>query len=519
MKMDNSKMRIQSRMSAILLGAAAVAVMVIIFVVAIRMIPNVSRNDQGSNNNSSSGTFNQQKTENNKIANNTAYSSFNSPYVSEYNLSTGTFPNGILVDRNGTVWTVGSQSHSLIAFTPSEEKIKSYPLPNSSSNSPDTLTWTMAESKDDGSILFSGFRGAQLWRFEPTTHRFESINSLTALPFQIKLDQSGNLLYTTLSAGVIGAIQKEGDTYDGVKELQLGNESFPSGLFLQNQSLWITLSLDGKITLFHVSYQGNGRIADITKAGEYPQKEEELLFSPTDIIVNNGSAWVTEHGTSFLTEYNFKTQEIKRYPTALHPIQISTLPYWLAQDPAGKGIWFNEHRGNRIGFFDFSSRTLTEYEVPTRNPQMGYIANVLTIAADPTNENRAWFTEWSEDKIGYVDKSKPIPFDIQASQKQIVIERGQTARVNIEITKKPDVELFNNTLSFNVSSSVVTSGVLLNATANFSPNVIDLSNVNGTQAVTLELKDEGIQKGQYILAVSASDGAVIKTVYLQLAVK
>lgn len=62
------------------------------------------------------------------------------------------------------------------------------------------------------------------------------------------------------------------------------------------------------------------------------------------------------------------------------------------------------------------------------------------------------------------------------------------------------------------------SGVLLNATANFSPHVIDLSKVNGTQAITLELKDDGIQRGQYILAVSASDGAVIKTVYLQLAV-
>jgi virginiamycin B lyase len=512
-------MRMQSRMSAILLGAAAVAVMVIIIAVAISMIPNVSRNDQGSNNNNSrSGTFNQQKTENNKIANNNAASSsFNSPYVREYKLSSGTFPNGILVDRNGTVWTVGSQSHALIAFTPSEEKIKSYPLPNSSSNTPDTLTWAMAESKDDSSILFSGFRGAQLWRFEPTTHRFESIGSLTASPFQIKLDQSGNVFYTTLSAGVIGVIQKEGHTYDGVKELQLGNESFPSGLFLQNQSLWVTQSLDGKITLFHVSYQGNGRIADIVKVTEYPQKE--ALFSPTDIIVNNGSAWVTEHGTSFLTEYNFNTQEIKRYPTALHPIQISTLPYWLAQDPTGKGVWFNEHRGNRIAFFDFSNRTLTEYEVPTRNPQMGYIANVLTIAADPTNENRSWFTEWSEDKIGYVDKSKPIPFDIQASQKQIVIEKGQAARINIEITKKPDVELFNNTLSFNVSSSVVMSGVLLNATANFSPDHIDLSKVNGTQPVTLELKDEGIQKGQYILAISASDGAAIRTVYLQLVVK
>ena len=153
-----AKMRMQSRMSAIPLGAAAVAVMVIIIAVAISMIPNVSRNNQGSNNNSSSSeTFNQQKkTQNIKIANNnTASSSFNSPYVSEYKLSSGTFPNGILVDRNGTVWTVGSQSHSLIAFTPSQEKIKSYQLPKSSSNTPDTLTWTMAESTDDGSILFA----------------------------------------------------------------------------------------------------------------------------------------------------------------------------------------------------------------------------------------------------------------------------------------------------------------------------------------------------------------------------
>jgi streptogramin lyase len=58
-------------------------------------------------------------------ANNTASFSFSSPYVREYRLPSGSFPNGILVDRNGTVWSVRSQSHRLIAFTP-----KSYPLPN-----------------------------------------------------------------------------------------------------------------------------------------------------------------------------------------------------------------------------------------------------------------------------------------------------------------------------------------------------------------------------------------------------
>lgn len=133
--------------------------------------------------------------------------------------------------------------------------------------------------------------------------------------------------------------------------------------------------------------------------------------------------------------------------------------------------------------------------------------------------NRAWFTELTEDKIGYVDKSVPIPFDIHAAEKQIIIQKGQTAAVNISITRNPDTRLFNNTLSFAASTSAVKSGVLLNATSNFSPDHVDLAKVNGTQVVTFELKDDGIQAGQHILALSVTDGAVIRTAYLDLLVK
>jgi virginiamycin B lyase len=182
-------------------------------------------------------------------------------------------------------------------------------------------------------------------------------------------------------------------------------------------------------------------------------------------------------------------------------------------------VWFNEHRGNRIAFFDFLSRTLTEYEVPTRNIQGGYIANLLTIAADPNDANKVWFTELTEDKIGYVDRSVPIPFDIRTPNKQIVLEKGQMAQIDIEVARNPEVHLFNNTLSFNASSSAIISGVLINATVSFSPGLIDLSKMNSTQIVTLELKDEGMQKGQHMLAVSATDGAVVRTVYVELVMK
>jgi streptogramin lyase len=433
------------------------------------------------------------------------------PYVKEFQLPKANFPNGILVDSNGTVWTIGARSNSLIAFDPEQKKAMSYPLPSGESSTL-TMVWTIEEDSD-GSIWFSGSGKTPLWRFHPQTERFEPVNSLSAAPIQMKLDD-GRIWYASLHKGVIGVVQKEGQEYRLVEELELGNEAFPSGIYVQNRTLWITQS--AKITVFNMTTFEGGTL-DLMKAVQFP--EQQALFSPTDIIINDDSAWVTEHNTSFLTEYNFKTQELRRYSTALHPIQISTLPYWLAQDPNGEGVWFNEHRGNRIAFFDFSTRTLTEYEVPTRDPKGGYIANVLTVASDPTNKNRVWFTELTEDKIGYVDRSVTIPFDIRTPDKQIVLEEGQTAQINIEVTRNPEVQLFNNTLSFNASSSAAISGVLLNATTSFSPNAIDLSKVSGTQAVTLELKNEGISKGNHTLAVSATDGAVIRTIYVKLEVR
>jgi virginiamycin B lyase len=318
---------------------------------------------------------------------------------------------------------------------------------------------------------------------------------------------------------VIGAVQKEGEEYVA-RELELGRGSAPSGVYIQNETLWMTRSEDGgKIALFNITTSEAGRVVNITEAAQFPK--QQALFSPADVVINGDSAWITEHGTTFLTEYNMTNQKLTRYPTSLHPVLISTLPFWLVEDADRKGVWFNEHRGNRIAFFDFSTRTLTEYEVPTINQDMGNIANVLTIAADPNNKNRVWFTEWSEDKIGYVDKSVPIPFDIRTLDNEIVLEKNQTAQIEIEIiARNPDVELFNNSLSLNASSSAIISGVLLNASISFSPNSVDLSEMSGgTQAVTLELKNEGLPKGNHTLAVSATDGAVTRTVYVELTVR
>jgi len=174
-----------------------------------------------------------------------------------------------------------------------------------------------------------------------------------------------------------------------------------------------------------------------------------------------------------------------------------------------------------MAFLNFSGPTLTEYEVPTRDPAMAYLANALTISADPTDENKLWFTELTTNKIGMVDRKVPIPFDISSPQKHIILEKGGTATIKIDVSKTKGAEgsIVNNSLSFGASGTEVFSGKLMNVTIAFSPEKIDLSKMNETQIVTLTLKDDGIERGQYVLAVSATDGAVIRTIYMELEVR
>jgi streptogramin lyase len=43
------------------------------------------------------------------------------PFVKEFSMPNGTWPNAILVARNGIVWTVGTKSHTLIGFDPKQQ--------------------------------------------------------------------------------------------------------------------------------------------------------------------------------------------------------------------------------------------------------------------------------------------------------------------------------------------------------------------------------------------------------------
>src|SRR5437660_5700694 len=189
---------------------------------------------------------------------------------------------------------------------------------------------------------------------------------------------------------------------------------------------------------------------------------------------------------------------------------------------------------------------LLEYEVPTRDPFNGYIANALTLSADPNDNNKVWFTEFNHDKIGVLDKSPPIPFDIKTSASKITMLSSPNnptqkntspavATLNVEVTTKKSSNsssFINNTnakhnrtlIFLNTSSSMNPLGRFVNMTANIYPtSIIDLNKDGSGKAqanIILQRNDSTpISPGNYTLGISATDGTITESIFRYLFVK
>lgn len=156
-----------------------------------------------------------------------------------------------------------------------------------------------------------------------------------------------------------------------------------------------------------------------------------------------------------------------------------TLPSWIKKASDGS-VWFNQQQGNKISKFDPSEQELVEYWIPSQNNEWGNckedrkagaqnlmgeyprikncgIANVLNFAlmeSDKREEEdkegkeeeyiknivkEVWFTEWSTNKIGRIDVTKELPFDvkIQESDRDLTVKRGESEKINLVVSTDP----------------------------------------------------------------------------------
>ena len=477
-----------------------ITIIAIIATFAFYSISNISKLDE---NNSKNGLAPNEKSLN--------------PYVKEYSLAAGTWPNGILVDKNGIVWIAGSKINSLFRFDTNLEKLQAYPivdeyLQNYTNNTSSTV-WTMLQD-DNGYIWFSKLGTKSIWKFDSSTGKFTALHSVSAAPFQMKTDMDGNIWFTTLANNTVGVIQKTQNKTDpyAITEFNIGDNTQPAGLFLENNDLWITEVAKQKIAKYHI-LTDDGVVKNIEKILEIPADEKISLGSPTDLFVLNDTVWLTEHGTSFITEYQVASKHLTRFPTSQNVYHVTTLPFWMREVNDGKGVWLNEHEGNKIAYFDVMNKTLTEYEIPSK-PADGYLVYALNIANDPADSKKLWFSEWNTDKFGMINGNVPIPFDIHSKTNKIILDANQLKQqtINIEISKN-NITNADNMISFTASSSIQANAGLGNLDVKFSNDKVDLTKTNQVQVL---LQNNSMPQGNYTLGISASDGMVTKTIFLDL---
>jgi hypothetical protein len=182
---------------------------------------------------------------------------------------------------------------------------------------------------------------------------------------------------------------------------------------------------------------------------------------------------------------------------------------------------------------------MSEYEVPTRDPHNAYLANALTLSADPNDNNKVWFTEFNHDKIGVLDMRTPIPFEINSSPGTITLlspsisnnkaQKHELAITKVQIiTTKSSMNSNNNhfLVFLNASSSMNPMGKFVNMTAKFSPTfVICLTKIRDGERIArsthliLQRDNNTIPIGNYTLGISASDAKVTKSIFRNLLVK
>lgn len=185
--------------------------------------------------------------------------------------------------------------------------------------------------------------------------------------------------------------------------------------------------------------------------------------------------------------------------TSPNPEFPITTPYWILID-SKQNIWFNEHSPNKIAKFDKANNTLIEYKIPS---ERGELVNALTIALD--HNDNPWFTEWTRNRIGFVDSKIPVPFTIDISPDAATVDAGENLSFDVTVTPINVNEI--RRVYFNASSTITPTGEFVNSTISFEPKQVDLGNTNQKTRLFFHTEPE-LTRGEYNITVSASDGFI-----------
>jgi len=431
------------------------------------------------------------------------------------------WPNGVAVAPDGSVWFGEEAVPALAHLFVANHTLVEYPFPGAypkdSSGAYDcadkTDIWGVALW--DGRVWATDSAQNRLVGLSPTNDTFNVVTlaATDSLPYTLTPGPGDTLWFTQISSGQIGTLFANGTVAEHsvhVTEHLNGTSAtvnvpgVPAQIVFANSSLGYYVDASPLIN--------GSAVFEFNPADFRPQpagKGNQNLADPDSISLGDGGIWLAQHGDSSLAFENLKSGNWTAFPTSSVSYIGTTLPYFVETN--GSLVWFNEHFGNRMAVIDSSDMTLTEYSLSDPSAvNMSQLDNALTFAA---GGGKAWFTESTSDAIGFVDASYRPSFSISANQSSgLSVHRGGSSTVQVNLRGNS-----SSPISIQLSDSTLPTLAGTNITLQADRSKVD--SLLGTQSFSVSVDvGSGAAPGRYTLLITATDGLISRSVYLELSV-
>jgi len=440
--------------------------------------------------------------------------------VTKFSLPPARWPNAIAVAPDGSVWFGEEAVPGLAHLYVSNGTLVEYSFPGTYGASPSqgynckdrTYIWGVALW--DGRIWASDSAQNRLVGLSPSNDTFKvvSLAETDSEPYTLTPGPDDALWFTQVRAGQIGTYFANGTLVEHSVQVPewLNNASAPVEVPGVPAQIVFVNSTTGYYVDASPLINGSA-IFSFDPARFSPEQvggRNQSLSDPDSIALGDGGIWLAQHADSSLAFYDLEKASWTIYPTSGVGYIGTTLPYFVETN--GSLVWFNEHFGNRMAVLDVPNKTLTEYSLS--NPPASNISQIDNALTFALGEGRAWFTESTANAIGYLDASYQPSFSVSANDSSLTLRRGENASLLVNVRGDS-----LSPVSIKLSTYAWTTTAGGNITMQAGEG--EIYPLEGNQSLNVNV-DVGLGSapGNYTLLVTASDGLISCSVYVELSV-
>ncbi len=248
----------------------------------------------------------------------------------EWDMPSGHRPHGVLVDKQGIVWTTGNGNGTIGRLDPATGKISEFKTP-SGGGGPHTLVIT-----DDGTtIWFTMQSGDKIGRLDTQTGVIREYRT-SGGPYGLALDKAGNVWFCRMGDDKMGRLDPKTGK---MSEIDTGRGSQPRRVATAPDGmLWIALYGNGKLAKL------DPEAMKVINAYQLPAGDAGPYAVTAD---GGGMVWVNEINTDTVVRFDPKTEQMSvvKLPSSNTGIRK------MIVDANGR-LWYMGSHNGRLGMVE-----------------------------------------------------------------------------------------------------------------------------------------------------------------------